>query len=219
MDKEIKTKVISVFGTSGSGKSYIANKYFHEKGNIYKYLLDLDVQNSASSIMNDAKKEDNIMNYIANKTSISNKIISSNIQIDEYEIKYKLELDNLIGNNKGTIIIDLPNCIFLKEVYDSIKISDEIFFIINPNFLSIRQSIKYLEVLNTVWNIKEEKIKIVVNKVTINSLSKNVIKEIYKKYQVIDYIKYNKNIEKMINLQEFKYKGRNVKKNLFKSRK
>lgn len=211
MESKAKNKIISVFGTSGAGKSYIANKYFFEKP--MDFLLDLDTQNSVSAIMNEANKENNIMNLDYNNISKLN-LISSNIEIDDYENNIKIDIERILEKIEGNIIIDLPNCIYLDEVYESIKRSDNIYFIINPNFLSIRQSIKYLNVIKNIWNIDDSYVKIIVNKITLNSLSKNIIKDIYSRYEVIDYIKYNRNIEKMINLQMFNFRSKYAKKNI-----
>ena len=77
--------------------------------------------------------------------------------------------------------------------------SDLLVFVINPNYVSIRQGIKYLEHITKVWKIKKEKITIIVNNFKEGSLEFSVIETIFNEYNVCYGLSYIKDFENYLN--------------------
>lgn len=72
-------------------------------------------------------------------------------------------------------------------------------FVINPNYISIRQAMKYLDLMTNSWNIDRNKINIIVNKVTKNSLSLSQIEALLVGYKISMEVDYDSEIENVIN--------------------
>lgn len=83
--------------------------------------------------------------------------------------------------------------------YYNIKNADVIMFVINPNYISIRQAMKYLDLMTNSWNIDRNKINIIVNKVTKNSLSLSQIEALLVGYKISMEVDYDSEIENVIN--------------------
>lgn len=83
--------------------------------------------------------------------------------------------------------------------YYNIKNADVIMFVINPNYISIRQAMKYLDLMTNSWNIDRNKINIIVNKVTKNSLSLSQIEALLVGYKISMEVDYDSEIENIIN--------------------
>lgn len=83
--------------------------------------------------------------------------------------------------------------------YYNIKNADVIMFVINPNYISIRQAMKYLDLMTNSWNIDKNKINIIVNKVTKNSLSLSQIEALLVGYKISMEVDYDSEIENVIN--------------------
>ena len=64
--------------------------------------------------------------------------------------------------NYDEIIIDLPSAPFLDVVPFSLMQADKILFVVNPNFISIRQAVKYIDLMVNVWQIDKEKIYLII---------------------------------------------------------
>lgn len=91
----------------------------------------------------------------------------------------------------GNILLDIS--------YYNIKNADVIMFVINPNYISIRQAMKYLDLMTNSWNIDRNKINIIVNKVTKNSLSLSQIEALLVGYKISMEVDYDSEIENIIN--------------------
>lgn len=91
----------------------------------------------------------------------------------------------------GNILLDIS--------YYNIKNADVIMFVINPNYISIRQAMKYLDLMTNSWNIDKNKINIIVNKVTKNSLSLSQIEALLVGYKISMEVDYDSEIENVIN--------------------
>lgn len=91
----------------------------------------------------------------------------------------------------GNILLDIS--------YYNIKNADVIMFVINPNYISIRQAMKYLDLMTNSWNIDRNKINIIVNKVTKNSLSLSQIEALLVGYKISMEVDYDSEIENVIN--------------------
>ncbi len=218
----VTKKKMAVFGTSGSGKSYVSSiiaNMLVKKLNMKTLLLDFDVQNSAIDIYNNLNCSNNILSDIVksvdNQTINSNtfennvhkqgnlSVITNNAGIYEcqemFSIRHYEKIFEIAMQKYDVIVSDVVSNIFLDVTYYNLKNADVILFVISPNYISIRQAIKYLELLTTVWNVDKEKIKLVVNKVTETSLSAAQIESFLSGYKVCMQIEYDNNLENVIN--------------------
>lgn len=217
-----KGEIISIFGTSGAGKSYVSSQITKKISNNSSRkicLLDMDVQNPAIDIINNIDTQiynlskmiddidinqdiDSVSNYIyydSNKTGY----ITNNVTIYEYQNKLSVshykKIFEKVKKSFDHIIVDLPASPFLDIVEYTLKISSKIFFVINPNYISMRQAIKYLDLITRVWGLDVKNIYIIVNKIQRNSLEISQIENILKEYKIICNIKYNTLVEGYIN--------------------
>lgn len=214
-----KKKKIAIFGTDGAGKSFIASLI---SKNIAKYtkekvvLVALDTKNPCIDIINNLncvnfnigdylvdieKDSNNIYKYINKSNSYKNLCyINSNNKIELNNLNVKL--DNVVRNLSQKfeyVIFDLANNTLNTSFKKIIDLVDEIIFVINPNYISLRQAKKYLEYICINTNINKDKIKLVVNKDSKYSLDIKQIKSILKNFEKCINIKYIKEIEAYIN--------------------
>ena len=220
--KTIKKQFISVFGTSGSGKSMFASLLLNQiakNKNIKRALIDMDGINSSIDIYNDIPIK-NIMQDIINNIELgkyNREYINELLYVSEnktsyltnnlslYDMQNKIDKSHYnkifesVNNYNDFVIVDLPSIPFFDVVKFSLDFSSIIFFVINPNYISIRQAIKYLEILNKLWNIPKSNINLVVNKVTKYSLTTSQIKSFLKGYKIICEIDYEEKVEQVIN--------------------
>lgn len=218
----VTKKKIAVFGTSGAGKSYVSSliaNMITNKLNMQTLLIDLDVQNPAIDIYNNLNCSNNLLSDIVknvdNQTLDSNNFdsnvykkgkmsfITNNASIYEYQdsfsMKHYEKLFEIAVQKYDVIVTDVVGNIFLDATYFNLKKADVILFVINPNYISIRQATKYLDLVTNVWNIDKNKIKIIMNKVTENSLSSEQVESLLQNYKVCMQIEYDENLENVIN--------------------
>ncbi len=226
----VSKKMIAVYGTSGAGKSYVASILSKNISNDLKLslvLLDMDIQNPAIDIFNNLPINNNGLNQIVEDMDKKEQI---NKLLDKYMIKdknnkklwymtsnttlfdcqnklnnkYYQQIYSSIKNKFDYTIIDLPSSPFFDVVSYTLKNVDLIYFVVNPNYVSIRQAIKYLDLLEKLWDIPVDKIKIIVNKVQNNSLDISQIKSLFKGHEIICKFNYNNDLESYINGAKFK---------------
>ncbi|MCX8075151.1 MAG: hypothetical protein N2749_06155 [Clostridia bacterium] len=219
----ITKQFISIFGTSGSGKSYVSSilsEKISEDLKINVALLDMDLQNPAIDILNNLDFSNNSLSELVDNidknikieseiTSIMkrrNKNISymtNNSAIYEYQNKlnksYYERIYDCCKNNYDYILVDLPSSPFIDVVKYTLSISTKIFFVVNPNYISIRQAVKYLDLITKLWSISKEKICIIINKIQKGSLDNLQIKSLLGNYTLITNIYFNYSLEEYIN--------------------
>lgn len=221
----ITKQKVCIFGTSGAGKSYIASVLAEITSKKYKLntmLVDMDIQNAAIDIYNNLSNSTNSLQYLmeeidrdsfnqevlldlTNKSNKNGKLsfITNNMGIYECQNKisevYYNKLYNEMENSYDLLILDLPATPFLDVVPFTLNKVDKILFVINPNFISVRQSMKYLDLITNIWKINKNKIYIVVNKSKKDSLSKRQIESLLKGYNVVLTIKDDDRVERIIN--------------------
>lgn len=221
----ITKQKVCVFGTSGAGKSYISSllaEITSKKLRLNTLLVDMDIQNAAIDIYNNLSNSTNSLQYLmeeidrdsfnqevflelANKSNRNAKLsfITNNMGIYECQNKisdvYYNRLYKEAENNYDLLILDLPATPFLDVVPFTLNKSDKIFFVINPNFISIRQAIKYLDLITNIWKISKEKIYVIVNKAKKESLSIRQIEAILKDYIVVFTVQDDNKVERIIN--------------------
>ena len=222
INKEInkeKRKIV-VFGTSGSGKSFIS--YFIAtaiaKCTNEDVVLDTyDTQNPLADVIsnlssNDYNSNNFIKDILEDKHKIDNYILKDNkyknlsyliknmeVITPSYEnINFK-NVINIVSNNYNFTIVDLPNFSLSSSISDMLYLATDIIFVLNPNYISLRQAKKYLEYISNILGIEKTKIKIVINNESDYSLDINQIKSALKEYKYVTKIKKFKELEAYIN--------------------
>lgn len=211
---------IAVLGTNGAGKSFVS---YLIANSIAKYtkkdvaLISMDSKNSCQEILGNincidyetseyineiSKNEENVEKYVNQSNYYKNLwyIISKNNynQKNNNNINIKKFIENL-ENKYNYVVFDTSTCYLNTDVSQLINWVDEIFFVINPNYISLKQAKFLLDFLSNSVNVKNNKIKIVVNKIGGFSLDIRQIKSILKLDNKIMNIKYLKMLEGYIN--------------------
>lgn len=210
----------------GAGKSYIASvlgQITSRKLKLNTLLVDMDIQNAAIDIYNNLNSSGNSLQYVMEEIDrgvfnsrmlgeiISKEkrkngklsFITNNMGIYECQNKlseeYYSKLYSESENEYDVLILDMPSAPFLDVVPYSLTRADRIFFVINPNFISMRQATKYLDLLTNIWKIPKEKICIVVNRVKKESLSLKQIAAILDGYDICLKVDEDAKLEGIIN--------------------
>lgn len=211
---------IAVLGTNGAGKSFVS---YLIANSIAKYtkkdvaLISMDSKNSCQEILGNincidyetseyineiSKNEENVEKYVNQSNYYKNLwfIISKNNynQKSNNNINIKKFIENL-ENKYNYVVFDTSTCYLNTDVSQLIDWVDEIIFVINPNYISLKQAKFLLDFLSNSLNVKNNKIKIVVNKIGEFSLDIRQIKSILKLDNKILNIKYLKMVEGYIN--------------------
>lgn len=179
------SKVIIFLGERNTGKTIFSTTFAQivEKQNQKVILISLDVKKFDISILLNCEK-------------IINKKIKINTMLD---ILYITNIeDRMIENLKREydyIIIDSSKC---EEKVKYIFINNaRIIFIIEPSILGINKANLILEDFFNNYKLDVEEIEIIFNRFDKSSLSKFIIKELFKKYKIIGFCK-NGKIKKFI---------------------
>ena len=211
---------IAVLGTNGAGKSFVS---YLIANSIAKYtkkdvaLISMDSKNSCQEILGNincidyetseyineiSKNEENVEKYVNQSNYYKNLcyIISKNNynQKNNNNINIKKFIENL-ENKYNYVVFDTSTCYLNTDVSQLIDWVDEIIFVINPNYISLKQAKFLLDFLSNSLNVKNNKIKVVVNKIGEFSLDIRQIKSILKLDNKIMNIKYLKMVEGYIN--------------------
>lgn len=168
---------------------------FNKKENIQKINLEKFYFNNEINY----NLEKNIESYII-KISSKIKLISNiNNLFNEKEfdeLKF-LKILKKIKSQNNYIIIDTNNNLqYLKTCLQEI---DKIIFITEPNILQIKKSKIILEKYNNENLIENEKIYILFNKIKKDCLGFNILKDVFKNYNIIGKINFIKNCNILIN--------------------
>jgi len=217
---------ICVFGTSGAGKSYIASilaQITSRKLKLNTLLVDMDVQNAAIDIYNNLNSSGNnlqfvmeeidrgsfnaqMLNELVSKEKKRNgklSFITNNMGIYECQNKlseeYYSKLYSETENEYDVLILDMPSAPFLDVVPYSLTKADKVFFVVNPNFISMRQAVKYLDLITNIWKVPKEKVYIVINKSKKDSLSLKQITAILDGYNICLEVAEDTRLEGIIN--------------------
>ncbi len=224
INKKIKkenTKVISIAGTGGIGKSIITLNLANilKENNQKILIIDFDILNkSLHTILgvNDySKKIKNKLqknNLINNKINIKELIIKINKKVDLisginliFDSKYKISSEKIkfiieeLKEYYDLIIIDTSSECFLDYTKNILKESDIILFLLEANLVEIKKAKNLLKIYNKNWKINEEKIKLIINKYNEESVDEKIIKNIFSEYKILGKIKFNKKYNNLIN--------------------
>ena len=213
---------ITVFGSNGSGKSFISSLMANSIAKKTKkrvVLVSFDDKNSCLDIINnincfnfDIKHfftgEDINYDYISKSISQSNVcknlwLMNSDIKLTDNRLKIsKSQMQNLtfyLESRFDYVIFDLPNYTLNSNYKILMDIVDEIIFVTSPNYISIKQSKIYLDFIYNKLKIPKDKLKLIINKNGVYSLDIRQIKSILNYENKFVCIKYIRTLEAYIN--------------------
>lgn len=197
-----KNAIISIVGAAGVGKSVFISLFSKNIKNKKILIIDFDIFN---------KSLDLIFGYDAQKQKektiikISNNIdLLSKIEIFFAENNYleKNKIKNILNNfskKYDLIIIDNTSeysCNYTKEILIN---SDEIIFLTDANLIELNKTKKILEKYINKWKIKKEKIKVVFNKININSINSKILKNLFSDFKILGRINFSNKYNLIIN--------------------
>ena len=216
-------EIISISGPNGAGKSIIAVNLAKimalKKEKIL--IIDFDILNNNIHTILGVKKH-----LIKNNYDIENSIIKINKNIDllsATEIlfgnKEKIDINkientiNKLKEKYNKIIIDTSSECFFDFTKIIIKLSNKNIFVTDTNILEIKKSKELLNIYINNWKINKNKFNILFNKYNKESISINILKELFCEFNIIGFLKYNSKYNKLINKNNrFNLLDKNIKK-------
>ena len=185
------------------------NKINNEKNNDYNKIKKYNIKNINEINNNFYKNNFNIDNYIINsKYNIdfifgADIIFNSGINVNPQKLTNMI---NKLKNKYDLILIDTSSENLLDYTKEILKNSDYGIFISGANLLEIKKSQKLLDIYTKEWGIYNKNIKIIINKWTKESIDDGILKEIFKKYDIIGKIKLSDYYDLAINKNNLKRK-------------
>lgn len=216
--KNLKSEIIVFTGEAKCGKTTLALSVLEnikEEKNIlfidfnlrskdiyYKYNISNKNESFYEKEINGNKVDFLLnMNYLLktndDKKQGLNKDIGYKMRniLDEYKNKYDL------------IIIDLDKNVDYKILKSIFLKSNKIFFVIEPINIEIYNSLNLIDLFLNRNILNEDKVFIIFNKYDYNSISQEILKEIFKKYKIECIVKNKMKYRKILN-KEVKYEYR-----------
>ena len=209
-----KSKIISIVGTNGIGKSIFSAILSKTIKNKKILLIDFDIFNqSINSIFNVKRKNNNI--YISENNllkDINKLIITADKNIDLlcaidvlFDGNYKINNNNFLNllenlsNRYDIIIIDTTSECFFDYTRNILNKSDIILFLTEANLIELKKSKNLLDIYINKWDIEKNKFYIIFNKENINSIDFNVLKKLFSDFNILEKIKINNKFNLIIN--------------------
>jgi cellulose biosynthesis protein BcsQ len=195
--KGVKNKVIAIAGNYGSGKSLVTSilgKTF-KKYNVNTIIVDFDIINSSINMLFKVPKYNSEYKVITEPEQCIRKI-SDNLdvfcgidllfdetnKIDYEKVKNLMEL---LKSKYDLILVDTSSETTLKYIKTVLLNVDKIIFLIEPSLLEIKKAENLLEIYIEDWEIPVNKFKIILNKVNINSIDEEIIKNMFNKIEIV----------------------------------
>lgn len=196
-DKNKKSYIISISGTSGVGKSVTTLRIakYLERKNKKILVIDLDYINKSIKL-------------ILGKKETDQDIIKINKKIDLIEYKLNMNILEIIKRYQQEydyILIDISAEIMFEQNKEILKTCDKNIFLIEPNLLGIKKANTLLNIYIDQWKIQIKKINIVCNKYNKYSIKYEIIKNIFYKFKIIGKITLNERYDLLINKNNLKY--------------
>ena len=202
-------EIISISGPNGAGKSIIAVNLAKvmalKKEKIL--IIDFDILNNNVHTILGVKKH-----LIKNNFEIENLIIKINKNIDllsatEFLFGSKEKIDinkientiNKLKEKYNKIIIDTSSECFFDFTKIIIKLSNKNIFVTDTNILEIKKAKELINIYINNWKINKNKFNILFNKNNKESISINILKELFCEFNIIGFLKYNSKYNKLIN--------------------
>ena len=212
--KQIKNKnenkVISIAGANGVGKSVFASILTKIINNKKIILIDFDIFNESLNTNFGTKKypkkakkhEKNIFKLIIKLNKkvdllfVTDLLFNDELKTEKNKIKNILEE---LSKKYDLIIIDTTSeCFFdyTKEIFEN---SNLIIFLTEPNLLQLKKTKKLLEIYINKWKINKEKINIIINKKSINSIDNKILKILFSDFKILGELTLNNKYDLLIN--------------------
>lgn len=208
-------KIISVCGSSGSGKSTVSTNLAILSKYKKTLIIDFNLSNPNINIFFGIKNK--IKNTNSQKIKINKKIdllIGINLLEKIKKEKQKIIIDkifNEIKNKYDFIILDIEiNNKNELEKYILEK-TEKIIIVTEPNLIGIQKANRKIKEYIFQQNIKKEKINILINKNNKNSISEEIIKNIFYNFEIVGKISQNNYYEYLIN-NNYKIINKKIKK-------
>ena len=170
-------------------------------------IIDFDILNNNVHTILGVKKH-----LIKNNFEIENLIIKINKNIDllsatEFLFGSKEKIDinkientiNKLKEKYNKIIIDTSSECFFDFTKIIIKLSNKNIFVTDTNILEIKKAKELLNIYINNWKINKNKFNILFNKYNKESISINILKELFCEFNIIGFLKYNSKYNKLIN--------------------
>ena len=213
------SETICILGTNGIGKSVFSILFAQSMKNKKSIIIDFDVLNQSLHTLLGIKNYDEKIkkgikqnDLINHNQDFKKYIIKNNTKIDLLsgmnlilDSKYKLSnkkirrINEQLKEDYDIIIFDTSSESFLDYTKEIINLSDQVIFISGANLLEIKKSEKLLEIYNKEWGINKNKINIIFNKCTNKSIDENILKEVFRKYNILGKIQLNDYYDLLIN--------------------
>lgn len=209
-NKKEQNKIISILGSSGIGKSIFTSILGIQlsKQNKKVLILDFDILNPSIKTIFGIEKN----NKKIDEKNLKNLIIKINknlhiiygIEIlfggkEKITFSKIQEIINSLKENYNIILIDTSSECYFQINRKLIKSSNNTLFLAEGNFISIQKSQNLLNIYNKEWEIEKEKINIIYNRFTENSIDIEIFKRLFLDYKVIGKIELNKDYNTIIN--------------------
>lgn len=224
LENKKETKIITILGNHGSGKSIFCANLIYSLQNKKSLLIDFDITNNSIHTLFGVKKYPHHLNK--EKINIQELKIQVNHHIDiisGLDLIYKknkkisqeeiYQIINQIKNQYDNIIIDTSaECYFDFTKY-LIQISDLNIFLVEGNLLEIKKARKLLNIYTKNWMIPPSKIQIILNKENKESVYEKILCALFPEFKLIGKIKYQEVYNQLIN-QNFHnfYQNQKIKK-------
>lgn len=204
--KNCKTKIISITGNYNSGKtvfSYIFSNHISNK-NYRVLIIDMNLENNdlesilIRKVKKHLKNDLKILNFNFIIKKINNNLFCSiNMKnelnkLNELEVYKIKEIFTKVNLDYDIILIDTQSNIKNLFIEKILKISDKIIFLSEENLFEVQKMEDILEIISHDIKIKNDKIKVILNKTN--------------EYKILDYdtkiigrIPYNSLYTKLIN--------------------
>lgn len=207
-----KIRIFSIVGTYNSGKTIISSLLAKELSKKKKVLIiDFDILNNSLKALFDIRKTVKYRDiysliYKVNKnlsilTDIKY-IFNETNRIDYYKVK---ELIEYLKSDFEYIIIDTSSEINLKYIKTIFPNVDYNIFLLEGNFIEVKKAKELLEIYLMDYELDVSKIGIVINKVNINSIDLEILKNVFENIKILGRIKYNLNFNSYINKHTNEY--------------
>ena len=218
--KRREGKIITILGTNGIGKSIFSIIFSKNLKGKKILIIDFDVFNNSLHTLLGVKEYSkkvknnlnikidldnfNIKDFIVSSKGNISLVSGINLLINDQNKVNPGVMKNLINRIKSEydfIIIDTSSECFLDYTKEMIRISDQSIFISGANILELKKTKRLLDIYKNEWNIERKKINIVFNKYTSNSVSDEVLRNLFKNYSILGKIKLSDYYDLAVNRQ------------------
>ena len=207
-----RSKVISIIGSSGVGKSIFCSNFSLVFKNKKTLIIDFYILNKIIKTIFGVKEKIAEEDEFWNNGKTSNLItkISTNLDLicgidvifesgDKQEKERVIEILDELKNKYDVILLDTSSECFIDYTKEIIKYSDFSIFLVEANLIELKKAKKLLEIYINNWKIKKEKINIIFNKYNKNSIDNDILKKLFLDFNIIGQLKLDEKYNYMIN--------------------